>query len=38
MILDALMHIGVEVVQWDINDSLAGVVSWTLSRRGRRIA
>ncbi len=38
IIIDALMNIGVEVVQWDINDSLAGVVSWTLSRRGRRIA
>ncbi|MEA3238349.1 MAG: DUF58 domain-containing protein [Candidatus Bipolaricaulota bacterium] len=37
LILDALARIGVEVVQWDVADSLASLLSWTLSRRGRRI-
>jgi len=38
LIVDALARIGVEVVQWDVRDSLASIISWTLSRRARRIA
>lgn len=38
LILDALARIGVETVLWDITDSLASLVRWTLSRRGRRLA
>ena len=38
LILGALAHIGVEVVQWDVSGSLASLVAWTLSRRGRRLA
>jgi uncharacterized protein (DUF58 family) len=36
LILNALARIGVEVVQWDVADSLASLLAWTLSRRGRR--
>ena len=37
LIVDALTRIGVNVVQWDVTDSLPSLVSWTLSRRARRI-
>ena len=37
LILDALASIGVEVIKWDVSDSLASLLSWTLSRRGRRL-
>ena len=38
LIVDALSRIGVQVVQWDVTDSLASLITWTLSRRARRIA
>ncbi len=37
LIFDALTRIGVEVVKWDITGSLASIISWTISRRGRRL-
>lgn len=38
LIVDALTRIGVQVVQWDTTKPLASVISWTLSRQGRRLA
>ncbi len=38
LIVDALARIGVEVVQWNVTGSLSSLLSWTLSRRARRIA
>ena len=38
LVVDAMARIGVEVVQWDVADSLASLLAWTLSKRGRRLA
>ncbi len=36
VLLDTLARIGVEVVDWPVDESFARAVDWALSRRGRR--
>jgi len=36
LLLSTLSRLGVDIVNWDVTQPLAGRVSWLLSRRGRR--
>jgi len=38
LLLDTLARIGIEVVLWDVTEPLSAPLSWSLSRRGRRLA